>query len=515
MRVYSELASRYSRPALADWPYTNDRVAFAHDCFRWRTGQGPTPYQDEILGALDLHDRVCVRGPHGIGKSMTDAVAILHFALSAELAQQDWKLPSTASSWHQLSFYLWPEVHKWARLLRWEKLGRKPFDRNELLKLRLRLGSGEAFAITSDNPASIEGAHADWLFYLFDEAKVIIPDVWDAVEGAFAGAGEDTGLVAKWLANSTPGEPLGRFYDIQARKPGYEDWHVIHVTLDDAINAGRISRKWADDRLRQWGAKSIQYRNRVLGEFAEQDRDTVIPLRWIELANERWLARHAEPKRQGDRWGDWLEGADGLPFLSSVGVDVARSGDDRTVIARRHGMVCRELLRYDKQTTTLTSNIVEPMVVLAGTWATVDTDGVGAGVTDQLREAGIEVVAFMAASKTSYRDRSNLLEFGNKRAAAWWNLREMLDPDEGDDVALPPDDELLGDLVAPKWREGQGGRIFIEDKAEIQRRLGRSPDAGDAVVMAFWGEHPPRVDMDALRSPPRKGITDDLMDVRF
>jgi hypothetical protein len=77
----------------------------------------------------------------------------------------------------------------------------------------------------------------------------------------------------------------------------------------------------------------------------------------------------------------------------------------------------------------------------------------------------------------------------NCRAAAWWNLRELLDPSAGSIVALPPDDELLGDLTAPKAGEPQsGGKIKIESKDEIKKRIGRSTDRADAVVQAFWTE---------------------------
>ena len=119
------------------------------------------------------------------------------------------------------------------------------------------------------------------------------------------------------LALSTPGSPQGRFYDIHAHRPGYEDWHARHVTLADAIEAGRISPEWAEQRRRQWGEQSTIYVNRVLGEFHAGDEDSVIPLAWAEAAVERWH--------------DWDEaGRADLPGPHIIGVDVARSGEDRT-----------------------------------------------------------------------------------------------------------------------------------------------------------------------------------------
>lgn len=121
-----------------------------------------------------------------------------------------------------------------------------------------------------------------------------------------------------------------------------------------------------------------------------------------------------------------------------------------------------------------------------GARAIVDTDGLGAGVTDRLREQGYEVVAFHAGSKSGRRDRSGELGFLNLRAEAWWSFREALDPAFESKIELPPDDILIGDLTTPHWTITSSSRVQIEGKQEIRRRLGRSPDRADAVVQAFW-----------------------------
>lgn len=121
--------------------------------------------------------------------------------------------------------------------------------------------------------------------------------------------------------------------------------------------------------------------------------------------------------------------------------------------------------------------------------AIVDSIGVGAGVLANLnRVKSIKSYGFVASERTKRKDRSGEFGFINKRSAAWWNLREMLDPVNGDNLALPDDDLLLGDLTSPRWREAAGGKIQIESKDEIRKRLGRSTDSGDSVVMAFWEE---------------------------
>jgi len=103
------------------------------------------------------------------------------------------------------------------------------------------------------------------------------------------------------------------------------------------------------------------------------------------------------------------------------------------------------------------------------------------------------------------------LRFYNRRAEAWWRFREELNPDQpfGSSIALPPDASIKADLAAPRWELTPRG-IKIEDKAEIRKRLGRSPDDGDAIVMCLsegakaamkqararnWGNRPTRANV--------------------
>jgi hypothetical protein len=451
--------------------YYYDPVAFIHDCIEWPEGQEITPYQEETLRRLIKYKRVGVRGPHGLGKTATEALAILWFVITREAAEKDWKVISTAGAWRQLEKYLWPEIHKWAKRIRWERLGRGPFTRHELLSLHINLKHGTAFAVASDNADFIEGAHADSILYVFDEAKAIEAKTWEAAEGAFSGDEETTEAFA--LACSTPGEPNGVFYEIHARTPKFPMWHAFHVTLEMAITAGRVSRKWAEDAKLMWGATSAAYANRVLGEFMSSAEDGVIPLSWIEAAVERWKAN---------------EGRE-LGPLTTDGVDVARSGEDVTVQALRYGSRIQELRPSKYSDLMVTTGLVKGVLdANPGAIAIVDTDGLGAGVTDRLREQGHPVVAFHAGAKSDAKDKSGELGFVNKRAAAWWALREKLDPSNDPDIELPDDPELLGDLTAPHWTVQSDSRILIEPKKEIKKRIGRSTDKGDAVVQAFWEE---------------------------
>lgn len=456
--------------------YYNDPVAFIDECVDFGPDGGLTAYQRDVLAAIPTKRRVAVRGPHGLGKTGMEALAVLWFALTRDAVGVDWKVATTAGAWRQLERYLWPEIKKWAKRLRWDKLGRGPLDeRSELLALNLKLTHGTAFAVASSNAELIEGVHADSVFYIFDESKAIAAATFEAAEGAFSGADPAGGLPEAFaLACSTPGEPNGTFYNIHARRPGLDDWWPRHVTLQEAIAAGRVAEGWAEQRRKQWGADSAAYNNRVLGEFYSSDEDGVIPLAWIEAANDRWRA--------------WDEA--GRPEVSGhrrLGVDVARSGSDKTVMAVLDGWIVVEMRHTAREDTMQTTGRVQGLVqACPERLPVIDVIGVGAGVVDRLREQKIKVEAFNASEGTARLDRSGELGFINTRSAAWWNLRELLDPAYGAELALPPDDQLTGDLTAPHWRVMSGGKIQVESKDDIRKRIGRSTDDGDAVVQAAW-----------------------------
>lgn len=451
--------------------YWSDLAGFARECIDWG-GHDLSDYQAEAMRLLVKHRRLSLRGPHGLGKTAIAAIVVLWFALTRD--GRDWKVPTLASSWRQVERYLWPEVHKWSKRLRWDVIGRSPFwTSSELLSLNLKLSTGAAFAMASNDEALIEGAHADNILYLFDESKTV-PDVtWDAAEGAMS-----TGD-CYWLAVSTPGAPAGRFYQIQSRKSGYEDWHAYHVTLEMAIAAGRLDPEWAEARARQWGETSAVYQNRVLGNFAASDEDAVIPLAWVERSNERWLAR-----QDANDWGR----------LFGIGVDIGRGGDP-SVIAHRfdhplHNRAITKLERFhEHDIMPVTGRVSASLRANHNSIAVVDVTGIGAGAVDRLREQDDitnRVYAFVAGGKATKRDESGELSFADMRSAGYWELRELLADDA---IDLPPDDNLTGDLTTPKYTYKSGGVIQVEKKDDIKKRLGRSTDDGDAVIMVFMDKY--------------------------
>jgi hypothetical protein len=427
-------------------------------------------YQQDELRQLVTRRRVAVRSPRGAGKTMPAAVATLWFACTRELAGQDWKAPTTAGSWLQLKAFLWPEIHKWARRIRWDVLGLPRWKDGDQLQVQsISLTHGEAFAINSNRPDLLEGAHAAHLLAVVDEGKAVPESSWDAIEGYFSSPGDYYAF-----ALSTPGAPAGRFYAIHSRRPGLEDWHPIWVTVEQALAAGAVAEEWVEQRRRQWGEKSVLYRCHVLGEFAG-DESGLIPLSWVEAAIERWRT---------------LETAD-LP-CEVLGVDVADGGNDRTILAVRNGdVLCRFVEpRVVGDGDTQTMGTAEAAVARMGRkgLAIVDGIGIGAGVVGRMRQlvGKDRVISFIASRGSDRRDVTGEVGFNNLRSEAWYSMRELLDPDRGRPIALPDEPMLIGDLTAPGWDERAGGKIAVEGKDEIRKRLGRSTDYGDACVMAFW-----------------------------
>lgn len=457
--------------------YRNDVANFVRDCINWKSGEGPANYQIEVLNNIIPRKRISVRGPHALGKTTLSAWVILWFALTRD-GVIDWKIGATASVFRQLVRYLMPEVRKWSRRLNWKKIGREPFDEStELLTMTIKLKTGEMFTMASSDESALEGCHASSVLVVFDEAKAIPEKVFDALEGVFA-TGNLPGNEYYAVSISTPGSSAGRFYDIQTKKKGYDDWWVKHITLEESIKAGRIDKKWADQRKEQWGENDPRYINRVLGEFALDDTLGVLPFSWIEKAN--------------NRWNEWDElGRPGE--IEYVGVDVAGAteGSDHSIIATmRTGYKFDELRKYvqgnpDTETMRIagfTKGILDNNPDAIGV---IDVIGIGTGVADRLKEQDKKVLRFVASQKTDKTDESGEFGFADKRSASWWIAREMLNPNSSYQVALPPDDDLTRELTIARWDVKSNAKIKVEQKKEIKKRLGRSTDSADAVLMCL------------------------------
>lgn len=211
------------------------------------------------------------------------------------------------------------------------------------------------------------------------------------------------------------------------------------------------------------------------GNFMASRKDAenqVIPTAWVLAAQTRW-------KENG--WQAYT--------MTAMGYDPAGGGKDEATIARRHGGWFDKIVSVQGEKTAdghaMAAKVLEVRKDSAP--VVVDVGGGYAGASiERFKDNGVTFLKFNGAASSTARTKQSNLPFYNKRAEAWWRMREALDPQQqgGSAVELPDDPVLRADLTTPTW-ELRTGKIVVESKEDIRERLGRSPDKGDAVVLAL------------------------------
>jgi hypothetical protein len=474
---------------------------------------GLTEDQKAIINSIERHRHTAVPSAHDVGKSFIAAVASCDWIESHEIGEAF--VVTTAPTAAQVNAVLWREIEKLhrkagligsinvGRIPEWKigkelvAYGRKPSDYDE---------------------TGFQGIHATYILIIIDEAAGIPDQLWTAIE-ALA-----TNENARILAIGNPDDAQSEFKRICMPTSG---WNVLHLDgllspnfnerevkaasnlsttgdlyqfmLDNKIpfstervtfemSQALLSPLWVAERMKGWNvvkdsdgswSTSMLWEARVRGRFPSSSTEGVIPYSWIEAAIARW-----------EEWSAQGLPVEKVPGTRVYGVDVARFGTDETCTSERQGAVVlniERVARQDTQTTAL--RVAARLKQHPGSRAVVDVIGVGGGVVDRLREKEMDVIAFNSAAKTDMMDHSGEFSFSNTRSAAWWNLRELLDPSNPATVlALPRDEYLIADLTAPTWRVASGAKITVEPKEDTKKRLKRSPDTADALLMSLWYE---------------------------
>lgn len=211
------------------------------------------------------------------------------------------------------------------------------------------------------------------------------------------------------------------------------------------------------------------------GDFLAGRTDPVwqlIPTEWVKAAQARWTRRDTKGP------------------MTAIGLDVSRGGLDKTSAARRHGKWFDELITVPGAVTNdgpKAAGFVAP-IVRNGACICVDAIGIGSSALDFIKGLNLNVMAVVGSQSSNEYTIAGNLRFKNKRAEMYWRLREALDPTSDEPISLPPDQELLTDLTAVRYKViqmGQTAGIQIREKDEIREAIGRSPDKGDSIAMTF------------------------------
>lgn len=451
-------------------------------------GVTPDPWQQDALNGLFADkDRLAYKAAHGVGKTTLDAWAGWIFLNCFEKS----KVVATAPTIHQLTDALWPEYAKWH-----DKMPTRMKDEWVISATHIRHKSHDktwfAVARTSNKPANLQGFHNEHLLIQGDEGSAIPENVFEVIEGALSEAG-DEGKVAKLQLGGNPNFTTGELYNAFGRNR--DIYHRITITGDpdwfESLNipsggyhpdhgnvylSARVKKKYREVMEKKYGLDSAIYDVRVRGIFPRAADDVVIPFSWGERAM-------MLPAANFDLMDARMDGV-------TLVVDPSRGGGAETVIGRfRKGQI--EYLNGYKVTST--TQIVQKVheevlkIIQQGLMLTeiiVDEPGIGGGVIDQLRALNLPVRPYNGGWPLvkDVDPQDDCRQFLNRRARDWWNVRRKLELNQ---LPLPHDEVLLGQLTSLKFKYSPGEKIVCESKEDLKNRLGKeaSPDRADVIVM--------------------------------
>ncbi|MFG6334799.1 MAG: terminase B [Lachnospiraceae bacterium] len=447
--------------------YARNPIDFVEDVI----GVKPDDNQRAILRSVEAEPMTSVRSGHGVGKSAVESWAIIWFLCTRPYP----KVPCTAPTQHQLFDILWAEAAKWIRNT--PALKKELIWTNEKIYMKGHPEEWFAAARTATNPDALQGFHAEHLLFIIDEASGVKDIVFEPVLGALSTEG------AKLLMCGNPTRLTGFFYDSHHKNRA--SYNTLHV---DGRMSARVNKGFIERISKMYGTDSDVFRVRVAGEFPKQEADVFIGLSAVEQSCMCDLSARAEIRR------------------ISFGVDVARYGDDETVIAQNVGgrITLPVMLRGQSLMTTVGKVVLLYRAVIAeypqykgDIYANIDDTGLGGGVTDRLEEVKREerltrlvIVPVNAAGRVP----DEVISYGQSKIKAheiydnltsylWGSVKEHL---RKEDIALPSDDDLAAQLSCRKYRLTSKGKIQLESKEEMKKRNISSPDRADAVALSCY-----------------------------
>ncbi|MFI2426514.1 hypothetical protein ACH5A7_20860 [Streptomyces sp. NPDC018955] len=431
-----------------------------------RLGQVVWSKQREIMLSIRDNRRTAVRSCHGVGKSHT-ASLVASWWLDTHPPGEAFVVTS-APTFAQVRAILWRyirRVHRRGNLAgrvnqtEWHMedelvaFGRKPADHDE---------------------SAFQGIHARYVLVILDEACGIPGQLWVAADAL------TTNSDCRILAIGNPDNPASHFRKVC--QPG-SGWNVIGISAFESPNLtgeevphevaqALVSRGWVEEKATEWGEGNPLYKSKVLGEFSEDAPNKVV--RASDIAKCR-INPEAKPAA-----------ADLEPV--ELGVDVGGGGDETVIRERRGRRAGREWRAHTDRPEKIAPLVLTAIKESGATAVKVDSIGIGFGVIGELRNLASQgkhsarIVGVNVGEKSAQPDK-----FKNLRAEIWWEIGRGLSERQGWDLSLMDNaDTTVAQLLEPLWEVDAQGRIFVEPKDEIRKRLGRSPDNADALLLAFY-----------------------------
>lgn len=431
------------------------------------TGDHLWSAQRDVMRALVEHSAVAVPACHNVGKSFLAARTALWWIGTHPPGEAF--VVTTAPTHRQVRNILWRELaraHRDARLP------------GELNQTEWWL-NGEIVAFgakpADQDPDAFQGIHATYVLVIIDEASAVPAGLWTAADTLTSNA------FSKKLAIGNPDTTSSYFY--QVCQPG-SGWYVRHIDglespaftgekVPQAVLNRLLDKHWVEEKRLQWGEDSPLWQSKVRGQFPSQDTSGVVP----------WSLLHQCTQNDDPDLHD--------PAVSELGVDVGAGGDSTVVWHREGGKAMDKWVISDSESDQVVNKITRVINETGANKVKVDVIGVGWGVVGRLRELGkvgshkAKVVGVNVGAKPSAKNRTRFVRL---RDEVWWMAREL--SEAGDWDLSNVDSDTLSQLIAPDYEVAAGGKVKVESKETTQKRLGRSPDDADALLLAYY--QPPK-----------------------
>ena len=441
----------------------------------------PTVYFREVLqfepdewqgqAAMDLaqSSRVSIKSGQGVGKTGLEAAVFLWFLTCFPYP----RIVATAPTKQQLHDVLWSEISKWMtkspllqQLLRWTKT------------YVYMIGQEKRWfgvARTATKPENMQGFHEDNMLFIVDEASGVADPIMEAILGTLSGENN------KLLMCGNPTRTSGTFYDSHTR-----DRHLYRCHTVSSMDSTRTNKENIDALIRKYGWESNVIRVRVRGLFPNQEDDVFIPLAMIEQCGSKVYELPDEKESS----------------FAILGVDVARFGDDETVIYRNFKGHCRlafhkrgqDLMATVGRVVSEYKKIVRDHPDYYGkVYVNIDDTGLGGGVTDRLREVKKEqrlnrmmIIPINAAEHIETdtpQGKESASRYNILTTEMWATIRVLLDNKA---ICIEDDDETVAQLSCRKYQMTSSGKLELESKKEMKKRGLDSPDRGDALALSCY-----------------------------